>query len=243
MADSGDLCPRATGLIKAAGYEALRERGRFNLVLTGGGTVQPLYRHLAGQAFTPEFRKIWPGTDFFLGDERLVPEDHPDSNGGMVRRLLLAPAGISGDRIFLIPTGFADPRDGAAAYENILRGYFAGDHGDESDLPQFDLVLLSLGEDGHVASLFPGSEALREKERWLTVSSSPGAAPPLARITLTLPVLNRARLVVIMVIGEKKTALAREIVAKTPDAAPFYPAGMVNSADRIIWLLADKRIG
>ena len=107
-------------------------------------------------------------------------------------------------------------------------------------MPQFDLVLLSLGDDGHVASLFPDNEALRENEKWVVVSHSSGPGPLLPRITMTLPVLNRARLIVIMAVGERKAVLARRIMAEPSGEASLYPAGMINSAGRTIWLLADN---
>ncbi|MFO7606935.1 MAG: 6-phosphogluconolactonase, partial [Desulfurivibrionaceae bacterium] len=99
-----DLYLEAADLIETAGREAVGKRGRFNLVLTGGRTARNLYRHLVDFHVRPDFQEIWRRTDFFLGDERWVPEAHPDSNGGMVRRRLLDPSGIADDRIYLIPT-------------------------------------------------------------------------------------------------------------------------------------------
>ncbi|MFO7604917.1 MAG: 6-phosphogluconolactonase [Desulfurivibrionaceae bacterium] len=239
-----DLYLEAADLIETAGREAVGRRGRFNLVLTGGRAARTLYRHLVDFHVRPDFQEIWRRTDFFLGDERWVPGAHPDSNGGMVRRRLLDPSGIADDRIYLIPTPDScdSPADGAAAYEKTLRGYFAAEAGGKIDWPQFDLILLSLGDDGHVASLFPDADALREKERWVAAESSPApaAAPEVARITLTLPVINRARKVIVMAAGGEKAALAREIVSQPPGISSIYPASMVNSAGRTIWLLADN---
>lgn len=234
------LCRRAAELILAAGREAIRQRGRFTLVLTGGRTVQNLYKHLAGSGAGPELQEILGQTDFFLGDERWVAEDHPDSNGGMAHRLLLGPLGIGDSRIFLIPTGFASPEDGAAGYEKILHRFFASELAGGAKLPEFDLVLLGMGSDGHVASLFPGTEALREKEHWVTTSFPPYLTPAVERITMTLPVLNRAREVLIMVTGSEKQIIVREIMAEPQAAAKRYPAGLVKSAGRNIWLLADN---
>ncbi|MDF1578145.1 MAG: 6-phosphogluconolactonase [Desulfurivibrionaceae bacterium] len=233
----------AVELIETAAREAVGKRGRFNLVLTGGRAARALYRHLVDFHIRPDFQEIWRRTDFFLGDERWVPEAHPDSNGGMVRCRLLDPCGIADDRIYLIPTPDScdSPAEAAAAYEKTLRGYFGAETGGKIDLPQFDLVLLSLGDDGHVASLFPAADALREKESWVTVSSPPAAAAPaVARITLTLPVINRARKVVVMAVGGEKAALTREIVSQPPGISNIYPAAMVNSAGRTIWLLTDN---
>lgn len=242
IATGADLYRRVADLIGAAGTEAVRRRGRFSLVLTGGRTARTLYRDLSGPPLVSGFGEIWPRTDFFLGDERWVPRGHPDSNGGMIRRLLLEPSAIAEERIFLIPTGLAaGPEAGAAAYEESLRAYFTGKPAGQSGFPQFDLVLLSMGEDGHVASLFPDHEALAERKRWVTVSSPPPSqAPPVSRITMTLPVFNRARQVIIMAAGREKAALARRITAGGPDSANLYPAGMINSAGSTVWLLADN---
>lgn len=232
----------AVDLIETAAREAVGKRGRFNLVLTGGRAARNLYRHLVDFHVRPGFREIWRRTDFFLGDERWVSEDDPDSNGGMVRRRLLVPSGIADDRIYLIPTPDScdSPAEGAAAYERTLRGYFGSETVGKIDLPQFDLVLLSLGDDGHVASLFADAETLLENERWVVVSSPPdSAAPAVARITLTLPVINRARKVVVMAVGGEKRALAREILSQPSGISSIYPAAMVNSAGRTIWLLAN----
>ncbi len=234
------LCQQAAELILAAGREAVQKRGRFTLVLTGGRTVQNLYNYLAGSGSGSELKEILGSTDFFLGDERWVAEDHPDSNGAMARRLLLGPLGIADNRIFLIPTGLASPEDGAADYEETLRRFFAKELAGGDKLPEFDLILLGMGSDGHVASLFPGTEALQDKERWVTTSFPPYLTPAVDRITMTMPVLNRAREVVLMVTGAEKQAIVREIMADPQAAAKHYPAGLIKSPGRNIWLLSDN---
>lgn len=236
MVNIAELCQRAAGLILAAGRDAIRKRGRFTLVLTGGRTVQHLYRYMAGSNSGSELKEILANTDFFMGDERWVAEDHPDSNGAMAHRLLLDPLGIDDSRILLIRTGFASPDDGAANYEKTLRIFF--NEGDK--LPEFDLILLGMGSDGHVASLFPGTEALEEKEHWVTTSFPPYLTPAVERITMTMPVLDQAREVLIMVTGNEKQAIVREIMAKPQAAAKRYPVGVLNPAGRKIWLFADN---
>jgi 6-phosphogluconolactonase len=239
-ANIAGLCRRAAELIIAAGRAAIDKRGCFTLVLTGGGTVQALYKYLVAISSAAELREIWHRTDFFLGDERWVPEDHPDSNGGMVRRLLLEPLGISADRIFLMPTGLDSPEDNAADYERTLRNFFAKGVVAESNLPEFDLVLLGMGSDGHVASLFPGTAALQERVRLVTTSFPPLLAPAVERITLTMPVINRAREVVILVSGAAKKVIARRIMADPLSAAKLYPAGLVEPSVRKGWVLAEE---
>lgn len=236
MVTIAELCQRAAELILAAGREAIQKRGRFTLVLTGGRTVQHLYKYMVDRNSGSELKEILANTYFFLGDERWVAGDHPDSNGAMAHRLLLAPLSVDASRILLIRTGFASPEDGAANYEKTLRGFFAGGE----NLPEFDLILLGMGSDGHVASLFPGTKALQEKKRWVTTSFPPYLTPVVDRITITMPVLNRAREVLIMVAGNEKQVIARDIIAEPQAAATRYPAGVLNSAGRKIWLLADN---
>lgn len=240
MSDTDALCRRAAELILAVGRKALQECGRFTFVLTGGRTVQTLYRYLAGSDAGRELHDVLARTDFFLGDERWVPEEHPDSNGGMVRRLLLDPLGIAAERTFLIRTGFASPEDSAADYEKTLRRFFAERLPGEGGLPEFDLMLLGMGNDGHIASLFQGTEALQEKERWVTTSFPPSLTPAVDRITMTLPLINRAREVVFLLVGDEKVAIARKIMAAPLEAARLYPAGLIKSLGRNIWLLADS---
>ncbi len=238
--DIEGLCQRAAELILAAGRQAIQQRGRFTLVLTGGRTVQNLYKYLVGRGSGPDIKEVLGSTDFFLGDERWVAEDHPDSNGAMARRLLLEPLGIADSRIFLIPTGLASPAAGAADYEKTLRSFFAKELAGGDKLPEFDLILLGMGNDGHVASIFPGTGALQEKERWVTTSFPPYLAPAVDRITMTMPVLNRAREILLMVTGREKQAITRKIMAEPLAAAELYPAGLLKSSGRISWLLADN---
>jgi 6-phosphogluconolactonase len=195
---------------------------------------------LAGSGSGSELKEILGGTDFFLGDERWVAADHPDSNGGVARRLLLEPLGIADNRIFLIPTGLVSPEDGAAEYEKTLRSFFAKELAGGDKLPEFDLVLLGMGSDGHVASLFPGTEALQEKKRWVTTSFPPYLTPAIDRITMTMPVLNRAREMVLMVTGAEKQAIVHQIMADSQAAAKHYPAALIKSTGRNIWLLSDN---
>lgn len=240
LAKIEELWPLAAELILAAGRRAVAKRGRFTLVLTGGGTVRGLYRYLAASPSGSELKSIFGKTDFFLGDERWVQADHEDSNGAMVRRLLLAPLAIDDNRIFLIPTRLASPEANALEYEKTLRLYFAGELSGENDLPKFDLILLGMGGDGHVASLFPGTEALQEKTRWVTTSFPPALPPVVARITITMPLLNRSREVVIMAAGREKQAIVRAIMAEPKRAAERFPAGLLTSLGRKIWLFADS---
>lgn len=235
LASREAFCQRAATLLAEAAAEAVAARGRFLLVLTGGRTVQPLYRFLAADSGAALRNTLASRTCFFWGDERWVAPEHPDSNQGLARRLLLAPLAVGDERLQPIITDLPDPLAGARAYEERLKTFFAGDLC-PGGAPVFDAVLLGLGPDGHVASLFPGAPLLAEQRRWVGRVGVPDLTPRVARITLTLPVLNRARLVLILAAGEERIALARRIGAGEGEG---LPAALVRPAGRLVWLLAD----
>ncbi len=235
LADREEFARRAGELVLTAGLAAEAARGRFLLVLTGGRTVQPLYRFLATDAEAEGRRLLSRQTFYFWGDERWVAPDHPDSNQGLARRLLLDPLSVPEDHLLPLATSFPDPVGGASANEQRLREFFAGELSAEG-LPVFDLVLLGLGPDGHVASLFPGAATLTEPYRWVRQVPPPELLPRLTRLTLTLPLLNRARLVVVLAAGGERVKLARRIIAAERGAAQL-PASRLAPAGRLVWLL------
>ncbi|MEN8142526.1 MAG: 6-phosphogluconolactonase [Thermodesulfobacteriota bacterium] len=234
------LSCQAAEMVIDSGREALKDHGYFAIVLTGGHTVQGLYHSLAEISYRSEIKRLWAKTYFFLGDERWVSGEHPDSNGGMVRRLLLEPAKIPDDRVFMIPTGIETPDEAATIYEQTIRDFFAKrSHGRGGELPTFDLILLSMGIDGHVASLFRGTEALAEKERWVTTSSPPRVKPVVERVTITMPVINKANAVMMLIAGGEKRAIARHIMAEPKETGKLYPAAQVRPVGQQIWMVAD----
>ena len=160
-----------------------------------------------------------------------MPPDHGDSNYRLVRELLLDHVPIPPANIHRMP-GEMDPAEAAARYEGQLRDFFAP-HGDGS--PVFDFILLGLGEDGHTASLFPGTRAIRESARWVLghyVDAQKGW-----RITLTPPVINAARMVVFIVAGAGKAAVLKEIL-EGPFRPDTLPAQIVRPADgTLLWML------
>lgn len=209
---------------------ALTERGRASFVLTGGSTPGPLYRLLAA-----DYRGAldWERVDIFFGDERHVPHDDEDSNFRMARDTLLNGLPLAPDRIHPIPTGGTPDAD-ARAYEQTLRATF----GDGP--PAFDLLLLGMGADGHVASLFPGSPALDERERWVVATESPPNSPVRDRVTLTFPAINAARTVLFLVAGESKHD-AFAAVHRDPGDAP--PAERVEARERLLWFVDEAAAG
>jgi 6-phosphogluconolactonase len=206
-----------------AGAAAARlAEARGHLVITGGSTPRAAYERVAGQ------RPDWSGTTIWFSDERCVPPDHEHSNYRMAKEALLDR--IEGAEVHRMQGELGAGR-GAAAYEQELRDVF----GDE--LPEMDLALLGIGPDAHTCSLFPGDDALGERERHVVGVETPGMAPLVSRITLTLPVVNAARALVFLVTGEDKAdALARAFNGP-PD--PRAPASLVEPASGTVELICD----
>jgi 6-phosphogluconolactonase len=146
---------------------------------------------------------LWHRTHLFWGDERAVPPDDPASNYGVAWKVGLHRLAVPADNVHRVKGESEDARRAAILYETELRSRFGGEA-----WPRFDLALLGLGADGHTASLFPGSDALAERERWTEVAE--GGDPPRPRVTLTLPALNGADVVLFLVSGRSKAeALGR----------------------------------
>lgn len=213
--------------------ERLEGQGRFALVLTGGSTPRPVYEKLAAA----DRRALpWSRVHFFWTDERCVAPDHADSNFGMASTALLEPLGVKRDQIHRIPAE-EGPVQGALRYEDSLRAFF----GSAAPCPAFDLALLGLGSDGHVASLFPGAATLREPVRWTASEPHPGMAPFHARVTLTMPALNAAREAWFLVTGATKRDVVQRLLA---GQEPTLPAALVRPRVLPEWLIdADAAPG
>ncbi|MEA2331565.1 MAG: 6-phosphogluconolactonase [Thermoleophilaceae bacterium] len=179
-----------------------------HLCITGGSTPRAAYERVA------DMRTDWSGVDVWFTDERCVPPDHEHSNFRMASDALLARAeGATVHRM----KGELGPHEGAADYE---REYEAAGE------PAFDLILLGMGPDAHICSLFPGDDALGERERPVVGVEAPGMAPLVSRITLTLPVVNAARSIVFLVTGEDKADAVARAFSGRPD--PMAPASLVD---------------
>jgi 6-phosphogluconolactonase len=211
--------------------QAIQSHGRFSVALSGGSTPKTLYALLASGSI-PNIP--WEKIFFFFGDERFVPPDHPDSNYRMAREAGLF-AKVPDDHVFRLRTEEKDADTAARAYEQTLQKFFGLQPG---EFPRFDMVLLGLGPDGHTASLFPGTAALNEKSRWVVANWVDKFRS--YRITLTLPVLNRAACVLFLVSGADKANIVGEVL-KNENAN--LPSQKVRPADgRLLWLL-DRAAG
>jgi 6-phosphogluconolactonase len=223
LADSEALARRAAEWLTAA---MAASTGRFALALAGGGTPRQLYRLLTEPPWRD--RVPWPRVHWFWGDERFVPQDHPDSNFAMVRDALLRVAPIPAENIHPMPTGTASPDEAAAAYERVLQSWYGG-AALRPERPLFGATLLGLGPDGHIASLFPGSPVLDERARWVSgVVTSPDP-PHVPRITLTYPALESSREIAFLVSGAGKRAiLSRLLGGGDMPAARLRPVGRLR---------------
>ncbi len=198
-----ELSRQAATDFAAAAQHAVRERGRFMAVLSGGKTPVGAFRLLAG-----EMRNAvpWDRTYLFWSDERCVPADSPESNYGMAQRELLSHVPVPSGQVFRMK-GELEPQRAADEYERQLREVFQPGAG---EVPRFDLLLLGMGDNGHTASLFPGSEALEETRR--LVAAPHVVEVKMYRLTLTFPVLNNGRALMLLVSGQSKAAtLARAL--------------------------------
>ncbi len=207
------------------------KRGPFRIALTGGSTPRGLYCEL-GKRFRDAVN--WSQVEFFWGDERFVPHDHPDSNYRMARETLLTHIPANEQNIHPIP-GEGDPDQVARAYEATLKRVYGSETLDPAR-PLFDLVLLGLGSDGHICSLFPGSPALDEKQRWVVAVPT---GRPETRITLTYPPVQSSRTTAFLVTGPEKAQAVRAVRA----GDQRLPGARLRPQGELVWLLDRAAAG
>jgi 6-phosphogluconolactonase len=220
-ADADVLARAAAEHFVAQAAQAIAARGRFVVALAGGSTPRATYALLASDEFVA--RVDWLRVHTFWSDERCVPPDHRNSNYRLAREALLTGVPIPSANIHRI-RGELPPAQAAAAYESELETTLDANG-------RFDLILLGLGADGHTASLFPGASALEERTRWVVESYVEKIDA--WRITLTLPIINAARLVMFLVSGSTKAEPLAGIQAGEP-----LPAALVRpTAGKLMWLV------
>jgi 6-phosphogluconolactonase len=222
------LIQRSLELVLAKMQSAIAERGMGTIALAGGSTPKPLYEKLAQQNLQ------WDKIHVFWGDERYVPPTHPDSNEGMARKAWLDQVPIPAANIHAMPTGSGDPAQDANQHEADLQAFFGVQPG---EFPALDIILLGMGDDGHTASLFPHTEALKVRDRLVTVGNKDGQP----RITFTAPLINQARTVIFIVAGASKRPALAQVFADSADDE-HYPSRLIQPQGELWWLL-DQSAG
>ena len=238
------MLPDATTLARAAAdaflhtaRESIAATGRFTVALSGGSTPKAIFKLLAHDHATGANVLSWDKVQIFFGDERHVPPDHPDSNYRMANETLLSKVPIPAGNVHRIE-GELNAADAAARYESRLRSVFAIPG---NATPQFDLVMLGMGSDGHTASLFAGSAALEERNalvcaNWIEKFQS-------HRITFTFPLINAAAEVLFIAGGADKTTMLRHVLRGDP-SGQSYPAQAVHPVNgRLNWLIDEAAAG
>ena len=221
----------AATFVLEVGKEAVRANGRFFIALSGGTTPETLYRSLTSPAFADRFD--WSRTTFFFSDERCVPPDDPRSNYALADKTLFTPLRIAPSQIYRMAGESRDPQAAASEYEQQLR---LATKTSPSAKPSLHLILLGLGDDGHTASLFPGSPVLRDRQRLIAATQSPKDPPN--RLTMTLGVINRASVILFLVAGANKAGVVRAILDPKTETERRLPASLVEPEEgRLIWFL------
>lgn len=216
----------AAGLFAAEARKAVQARGRFIVALAGGNTPKRTYELLAQEPFREQMP--WQKTHVFWADERCVPADDPRNNARMACKALLDHVPVPFEQVHPMVCD-RSPNEAADGYEALLRDFFTAGRS------RFDLVLLGLGENGHTASLFPGTSALDEQQRWVADVYLPEEG--LHRLTLTAAAINQAALVVFLVSGNAKAPILRKVLedALGPEG---IPARLIKPAHgELLWLV------
>ncbi|MDR2503966.1 MAG: 6-phosphogluconolactonase [Deltaproteobacteria bacterium] len=223
-----EVAERTASMLEEQCAEALRQRKVFNLAVSGGKTPVPLFQLLSSPAWR---RRIdWEKTVLYWVDERCVGPDHPDSNYRVVREELLAHVPITR---FYRMKGEEEPVRAAEAYERLLLDNFALPPG---EIPCFDCILLGVGDDGHVGSLFPHSCVLNEKQR--LVADQYIHHLKSSRITMTFPLLNSSRCCIVMAVGKEKHHVLSTALNLMEE--PALPAQMLRpTSGRLCWIIDE----
>ncbi len=229
--DAEELNRRTAEQFVKLATKSVAATGRFTVALSGGSTPRAFYSLLASQTFQPLVP--WSKVYFFWGDERCVAPDHPESNYGMARVMMLEKVPVPKENVYRVPTEKGNAQRIAAEYERILRTFFGFNEGQQ---PRFDLILLGMGEDGHTASLFPGTAALKETG---TVTSNDIQKLGTHRVTLTIPAINQAAHVVFLVSGSSKSSVLKEVL-EGQDQPTRLPSQSIQPVEGKLLFLVDR---
>jgi 6-phosphogluconolactonase len=229
--DLETLSRAAAQLFHSLSRAAIVEHGRFVVALSGGSTPRRLYELLGSSPYQTTID--WRRTHLFWADERCVPPDRPESNYALLRDSLLLHLPLPMSNVHRVE-GEADPGEAARKYEQSIKDFYG------TRIPAFDLIMLGVGEDGHTASLFPGSSALQETARiavpvYLEKSK-------MNRVTLTLPIINHSSHVLFLATGKAKARVVNNIL--NAGNSEGYPAGLVRpESGTLEWFLDREAAG
>lgn len=226
--DSNELSAAAADLFVQAAKEAIADKGTFTVALTGGSSPIKLHQLLATPAYSEAID--WANVYVFWGDERWVPMDDERSNAKMAFETLLNFVPIPSAQINPMYSADNSPEEYAAIYEQTIRNQVDRDG-------VFDLILLGMGDDGHTASLFPGTAVLKEENKW--VAAYYLEPQQMHRITLTAPLINRAKKLVVMTFGEKKTHALHEVLEGEHNPE-LYPSQLLKPVNGELLFMVDE---
>jgi 6-phosphogluconolactonase len=227
--DASALAHSVAHLIVTESNKAVLKKGRFTIALSGGSTPKLLFQLLAQHPYKKNIP--WTKIIFAFGDERFVPPSSDESNYKMAMEALLKHVPVPKNHILAVPTLQNTPANCARLYEEEIRKYI-------SKREPFDMVLLGIGEEGHTASIFPGSPLLAEskrrvKEIWVKEKQ-------MDRISFTMPFINQAKNIVFLVSGQSKVPILKKIFSKT---GAGLPAAMVKPGGNLFWFLDEAANG
>lgn len=218
----------AAEIFVASAKEAIDAKGSFNVALTGGSSPVKFHKLLAESPYREQVE--WEKVAIYWGDERWVPLDDDKSNAKMAEETLLSHVPIPKDQIFFMWAADVEPEDYAAEYEQLLKNNL-GPEG------SFDLIYLGMGDDGHTASLFPGEAVLGEKDKWVDAYFL--APQDMYRITLTAPLINKAKKIAFVLYGEKKIHALHEVLEGTYNPEK-YPSQLIKPVNGELEFLVDE---
>ncbi|CAN5901100.1 6-phosphogluconolactonase [soil metagenome] len=218
----------AADLIFQLYEKAISTRGKFSIALSGGSTPKKIYELLATPAYSKKIN--WKNVYVFWSDERCVPISDDENNSHMASMALLNNVAIPKENIFPVPVNF-EPAKAASRYEQMIKSLF------KENPPHFDLVLLGMGEDGHTASLFPGTDILDEKKA--LVKQVYLQEKNMHRVSFTFPLINDAKHIMFVVTGKEKSGILKKIFTR-PIKKSAYPAQLVRPVKGILYWYLDK---
>ena len=222
--DVPDLLNATADFLRDKINKVLSTKEHCNIALSGGNTPRSLYALIAGDPYRKEI--AWDRLQFFFGDERFVPHDHPDSNFRMARESLFEPAGVDMKNVFPVSTSMP-PHQAAIEYEKTIKA--------QLETGTFDIILLGLGDDAHTASLFPRNDVLEERSSW--VKEVYVVSLKAWRITFTVPLINTAQTVVFLAHGASKAPAVHRVLEGKQDPKSYPAQYVAPDKGEVHWYL------